>query len=65
MISVAPTVPSLNTLETILELLCEITGLRVALVARVTNEQWSCCAVHDGADLGLQSGDTLELSTTY
>ncbi len=51
--------------RTSLQVLRRVTGLRIALVARVTDESWTACAVLDESGFGLQTGDTLELSTTY
>lgn len=49
----------------ILKVLRRITGMRISLVARVTPESWTACAVQDEAEFGLKAGDKLELSTTY
>lgn len=48
-----------------LRVLRRTTGLRIALVARVTNQSWTACAVLDEAGFGLKPGDELELSSTY
>lgn len=53
------------SVDSILTLLREVTGLRIALVARVTEAEWRACAVLDDADFGLSSGDTLAVTTTY
>ncbi len=55
----------LEIVNTILKLLSHTTGLRIALVARVTEESWTACAVLDEAGFGLKPGDHLELHTTY
>ncbi|MGI9146341.1 MAG: hypothetical protein ACR2IK_07330 [Chloroflexota bacterium] len=55
----------LEVVQTALKVLCQTTGLRIALVARVTPASWTACAVLDEADFGLKPGDELELSTTY
>jgi len=55
----------LDAVKTCLEVLRRTTGLRIALVARVTNDSWTACAVSDAAGFGLKPGDTLDLSTTY
>ncbi len=52
-------------IEMILRVLSETTGLRIALVARVTADSWTACAVLDEADFGLKPGDNLELANTY
>ena len=55
----------LESIQTILRLLCKTTGLRMAVVARVTSETWTACAVLDNLNFGLQSGQNLELANTY
>lgn len=56
---------SLDIVQKILKVLTHVTGLRIALVARVTDESWTACAVLDEAGFGIQPGDQLELQTTY
>ena len=51
--------------QTALQVLRRATGLRIALVARVTDDSWTACAVLDDAGFGLKPGDQLELRTTY
>lgn len=53
------------SVELALQVLIRATGLRIALIARVTPDSWTACAVRDGAGLGLKAGDQLELQTTY
>lgn len=55
----------LEAVQLILRVLSRSTGLRVALVARVTKDSWTACAVLDNAGLGLKVGDQVELQTTY
>jgi hypothetical protein len=55
----------LDAVHTVLEVLRHATGLRTSLVARVTEDAWTACAVLDGAGYGLESGIQLELSTTF
>ena len=55
----------LEAIQTILHVLQRTTGLRIALVARVTDDSWTACAVLDQAGFGLKPGDQLELHTTY
>jgi hypothetical protein len=55
----------LDAVQTILQVLAESTGLRIALVARVTATTWTACAVLDRADFGLKPGDQLPLESTY
>lgn len=55
----------MEPVQTILRVLRRSTGLRIALVARVTEESWTACAVLDEANFGLKPGDQLELRNTY
>lgn len=48
----------------ILEVITRTTGLRFAAVARVTDQDWTACAVRDEIAFGLQPGGRLELGTT-
>lgn len=55
----------LEAVQLILRVLSRTTGLRIAVVARVTKETWTACAVLDNAGFGLKVGDQLDLQTTY
>ena len=55
----------LDVVQTALKVLRRTTGLRIALVARVTSDSWTACAVLDEAGFGLSPGDQLELATTF
>jgi hypothetical protein len=48
----------------LLEAVTQVTGMRFAAVARVTEERWTACAVHDLIDFGLRPGQDLVLETT-
>lgn len=55
----------LEAVQTVLRVLRRTTGLRISLVARVTDTTWTACAVLDEAAFGLRPGDSLPLHTTY
>lgn len=57
-------IAKLPAVPTILRVIAETTGLGFTLVARVTDEHWVACAVHDEISFGLKPGGTLQLSTT-
>lgn len=57
-------VARIDAVPSILALVCQNTGMRFAAVARVTEEKWIACAVHDSLDFGLVPGGELELKTT-
>lgn len=55
----------IGAMQMILKVLRRITGMRISLVARITDESWTACAVLDEAGFGLKPGDQLDLETTY
>ena len=57
-------VARIDLVPTLLKVLCEMTGMRVALVARVTDKTWTACAVKDEAHFGLKPGMELAVNTT-
>jgi signal transduction histidine kinase len=57
-------IAAIDAVPTILDVVCRITGMRFAAVARVTETRWTACAVRDQIDFGLKPGDELELVTT-
>jgi hypothetical protein len=54
----------IDAVPTLLKALCEMTGMRVAVVARVTDKTWTACAVKDEAHFGLKPGMELAVNTT-
>jgi signal transduction histidine kinase len=57
-------VSQIEAVPTLLEVLCEITGMRFAAVARVNDSSWTACAVKDEFNFGLKPGDQLAVDTT-
>ncbi len=57
-------VAAIDAVPGILDVVCSVTGLRFAAIARVTDDSWTCCAVRDDLDFGLEPGGELELATT-
>ncbi|HZY19222.1 MAG TPA: ATP-binding protein [Ramlibacter sp.] len=57
-------VASIDAVPLILEVLTRTTGMGFAAVARVTDQQWICCAVRDEIAFGLGVGGELQLQTT-
>jgi signal transduction histidine kinase len=49
---------------TILEVICQTTGMGFAAVARVTDSRWLACSVRDEINFGLKPGGELPLDTT-
>ena len=54
----------IDAVPTLLEVLCEITGMRFASVARVTDRVWTACAVKDDIHLGVTPGCQFPVSKT-
>jgi signal transduction histidine kinase len=54
----------LQAVPTLLEVLCESTGMRFAAVARVTEKTWTVCVVKDDINFGLVPGGQLDLEST-
>lgn len=57
-------VAKIDAIPSILRIVCEMTGLRFAAVARVTSERWMALAVRDEIAFGLEAGGELELQST-
>lgn len=55
---------SLDAVATLLRVVCDLSGLRFATVAEVTDQRWTACAVHDRMDFSLAAGTELELEAT-
>jgi signal transduction histidine kinase len=54
----------IDAVGTILDVVCRITGMGFAAVARVTEDRWITCAVKDDISFGLVPGSELEVKTT-
>lgn len=50
----------IDAVPTLLKVLCEMTRMRVAVIARVTDSTWTACAVKDVAHFGLTPGLELQ-----
>ncbi|MEO8018674.1 MAG: GAF domain-containing sensor histidine kinase [Pseudomonadota bacterium] len=57
-------VQKIPSVPTILDVVCRITGMGFAAVARVTEQRWIACSVKDEISFGLKSGDELDIQTT-
>jgi signal transduction histidine kinase len=49
---------------TMLEVICQSTGMGFAAIARVTGDSWVACSVRDEIDFGLKAGGELKIETT-
>ena len=57
-------VNGISAINGILRLICEVTGMGFAVIARVTKQDWIACAVNDNINFGLAPGGGLALNTT-
>lgn len=60
-ISIVNRIPGIQKL---LEVVCRVTGMGFAAIARVTEDQWVACAVRDEIAFGLEPGGELKVETT-
>ena len=57
-------IQQMGAVPTILEVLCDVTGMRFAAVARVTERSWTACAIKDAISFGLPVGGQLPVEST-
>ena len=57
-------IAELTSVPTILQVLCETTGMGFAAVARVTDKTWTACTIQDSLNFGLAPGGQLDVNTT-
>lgn len=57
-------VARVSAVPNILQVITEATGMRFAVIARVTHSSWTACAVRDELGMGLKVGDHLEVAWT-
>lgn len=57
-------VAAMEVIPGILDVICRITGMGFAAVARVTETRWITCAVRDDIAFGLKTGGELKVETT-
>jgi len=57
-------IQQISIIPTILEVVCQATGMGFAAVARVTSERWIACSVHDEIGFGLKPGGELAVEST-
>ena len=57
-------VDSIHAVPAILDVVCDVTGMGFAAIARVTRQRWVCLAARDKIAFGLRPGDELKVETT-
>ncbi len=55
---------SIAAVPTILDVVCQTTGMGFAAIARVTEDRWVACSVRDDIAFGLKPGGELPIATT-
>ena len=55
---------NIAVVPSILEVVCQATGMGFAAVARVTDDRWVACRVKDELNFGLVPGGELKLEST-
>ncbi|RZJ73973.1 ATP-binding protein [Flavobacterium sp.] len=55
---------SIAIVPNLLDVVCRMTGMRFAAVARVTQDRWIACSVKDDIAFGLVAGSELQIETT-
>ncbi|WP_233218927.1 GAF domain-containing protein [Adhaeribacter arboris] len=57
-------VRQISFVPSMLEIICQVTGMGFAAVARVTPDKWIACSVRDEVQFGLEAGGELPIKTT-
>jgi signal transduction histidine kinase len=57
-------VKQIAIVPTMLDVICQTTGMGFAAIARVTEDKWITCGVRDDINFGLKPGDELKIKTT-
>ena len=57
-------VKQIPIIATILDVICQTTGMGFAAIARVTQDRWIACSVRDDIQFGLEPGGELKIETT-
>jgi signal transduction histidine kinase len=57
-------VSRIEVVPSILDVVCRITGMGFAAIARVTESRWIACSVRDNIRFGLKAGSELPIETT-
>lgn len=55
---------AIDSVPSMLEVVCKTTGMGFAAIARVTEDRWVACVVRDEIEFGLLPGGELKLDTT-
>ena len=58
------TIGKISIVHSLLDVVCQTTGMGFAAIARVTDTRWIACSVLDKISFGLAAGGELEIKTT-
>ncbi|WP_279482271.1 HWE histidine kinase domain-containing protein [Aureimonas sp. SK2] len=58
-------IASIPAVPSILDVVCQMTGMGCGVVARVTADRWVACSTRDEAGFGLVPGSELKIDTTF
>lgn len=64
LLSDVATIGKISIVHSLLDVVCQTTGMGFAAIARVTDTRWIACAVLDKISFGLAAGGELEIKTT-
>ena len=57
-------IKSVDAIPTILDVVCQTTGMGFAAIARVTEDRWIACNVRDDINFSIKPGEELKVETT-
>lgn len=57
-------IENITIVPSLLNVICQTTGMGFAAIARVTEDRWITCSVQDNVLFGLKPGDELKVKTT-
>jgi signal transduction histidine kinase len=57
-------IAQIDAVPIILDVVCRVTGMGFAAIARVTEDRWVACSVRDLINFGLEPGGELQVETT-
>ncbi|TPG31333.1 sensor histidine kinase [Flavobacterium pectinovorum] len=57
-------IQNISIVPTLLNVICQTTGMGFAAIARVTEDRWITCSAVDNVSFGLKPGDELQVKTT-
>ncbi|HTN00156.1 MAG TPA: HAMP domain-containing sensor histidine kinase [Pedobacter sp.] len=56
---------AIDAVASMLEVICKVTGMGFAAIARITEDRWIACSIRDEINFGLLPGDELDVKTIF